>query len=478
MGLIKTALGSLGGNLADQWKEMIYCESIPADVLAVKGQKRTNERTYRTSNVKGDDNIITNGSIVVVNDGQCALIVEQGKIVDVVAEPGEFKYDNTLAPSILSGSLGKGIVDTFKNIGKRFTYGGDTGTDQRVYYFNTKEIIGNRYGTITPIPFRVVDANIGLDIDSSVRCNGEFSYKIVDPLLFYTHVCGNVEDDYSRDEIADQMRSELLTELQPAFARISAMGVRYSAIPAHTTEVVAALQESLSHKWGDLRGIQIVSFGVNAISLSPEDEQTIKQLQRTAVFRDPTMAAANLAGAQADAMVGAANNQGGFGAMGGFIGMGMAQNAGGMDAASLYNMGQQRQQPMPQQQMAAGGGFGAAAPQQQAPQQPSADEWTCPSCGTKNTAKFCMECGTPRPVEAPQPKYRCDKCGWVPEDQSKPPKFCPECGDPFDDADVVGAAPTPPEYQCSQCGWNPPDPTNPPKFCPECGHRFDDSDIK
>ena len=459
MGLIKAALGSAGGALADQWKEMIYCESIPADVLVRKGQKRTGGRS---GNTKGSDNVITNGSIVIVNDGQCMVIVEQGKVVEFCAEPGEFTYDTSLAPSMFTGGLGKGLLDTFKNIGKRFTFGGDTGVDQRVYYFNTKEIVGNKYGTANPVPFRVVDRNIGLDIDISVRCNGEYSYKIVDPLLFYTNVCGNVEGDYNRSEIQGMLRTELLTALQPAFAKISAEGVRYSAVPAHTAELAEALNEQLSAKWTELRGLKIVSFGVSTIVADAEDEQMIKDLQKTAVMRDPRMAAAMLTNAQADAMVGAANNA--SGAMLGFAGMNMANGMGGVNAASLYQMGGQ------QPGMGGMGGMGQSQQPQGGPAAPAAapaaDSWTCPSCGASNTGKFCMECGHPKPAPQPKPasgSWTCPSCG-----ASNTGKFCMECGTPR-----PAAAP---HFRCDKCGWEPADPNNIPKFCPNCGDPFDEND--
>lgn len=259
MGLIKAALGAAGGVLADQWKEYFYCESIPADILAVKGQKRT---SGRSSNTKGSDNIITNGSIIAVADGQCMLIVEQGKVVEVCAEPGEFTFDASTEPSIFSGDLGESIGQVFQTIGKRFTFGGEAPKDQRVYYFNTKELIGNKYGTASPVPFRVVDQRAGIDIDISIRCFGEYSYRVTNPLLFYTNVCGNVEAGYERSQIDSQLKTELLTALQPAFARISDMGIRYSALPGHTTELAQAHNEELSAKWRDLRGLEIVSFGV------------------------------------------------------------------------------------------------------------------------------------------------------------------------------------------------------------------------
>ncbi|MBE6705796.1 MAG: SPFH domain-containing protein, partial [Ruminococcaceae bacterium] len=194
MGLIKAGLGALGGTLADQWKEFFYCEALSNDVLMVKGQKQI---TGRSSNTKGNDNIISNGSGIAVADGQAMMIVEQGKVVEFCAEPGEFTYDSSSEPSIFAGNLGQSILDTFKTIGKRFAYGGDTGKDQRVYYFNTKEIMGNKYGTATPIPFRVVvNEQMGLKLSVDIRCNGEYTYKMVNPMLFYTNFAGNVSDEY------------------------------------------------------------------------------------------------------------------------------------------------------------------------------------------------------------------------------------------------------------------------------------------
>ena len=413
MGLIKAIGGAVGGVLADQWKEYFYCDALPVDILARKGEKRV---SGRSSNTKGSDNIISNGSVIAVADGQCMCIVEQGKVVDICAEPGEYTYDMSTEPSIFTGKLGTSIVETFKTIGKRFTFGGDTGKDQRVYYFNTKELVGNKYGTPSPVPFRVVDERAGIDIDISIRCFGEYSYHLCDPILFYTNVCGNVAYEYNRSEIEGQLKSELLTALQPAFAKISGMGIRYSALPGHTEEMATALNEVLSEKWSGLRGIEIVSFGVSSVKADEEDEKMIKELQRNAAFMDPTRAAAYLVGAQAAAMQSAAANEGAGAAMA-FMGMGMAQNAGGINAQNLYAMGQQQaaQQPQP------------------APAAPAADGWTC-ACGAVNTGKFCSNCGAKKPAGIPQ--YKCDKCGWEPEDPKNLPKFCPECGDPFGDEDI------------------------------------------
>ncbi len=411
MGLISAALGSAGSVLADQWKEFFYCEALPDNVLAVKGVKQG-------KNNHGGDNIITNGSTIVVADGQCMIIVDQGKVVDLCAEPGEYVYDMSSEPSVFTGDLGQSVKEVFKNIGKRFTYGGIAPKDQRIYYFNTRELTGNKYGTPSPVPFRVVDRNIGLDVDIAIRCFGEYSIRLCNPILFYTNVCGNVTAPYTTDKLLGQMKTELLTALQPAFARLSEQGIRYSALPGHTMELADALNDVLSAKWRDLRGIEIVSFGVSSVKASEEDEAMIKELQRNAAFRDPTMAAAHLVGAQAAAMQAAAKNQGG--AAMAFMGMNMAAQAGGVNAQNLYAMGQQTPAP-------------AAAP---APAASDANSWFCPACGTPNKGKFCTECGAKKPAGAPQ--YRCDKCGWEPADPAHPPKFCPECGDPFGDDDIVG----------------------------------------
>lgn len=460
MGLIKAISGAIRGVTADQWKEYFYCDALENDVLVTKGQKRTNSR-FGSKN-DGNDNLITNGSVVAVNEGQCMIIVDQGEVVEFCAEAGEFMYDTSSEPSLLHGDLGENIGKTFAQIGKRFTFGGDTGKDQRVYFFNTKEIMGNKYGTANPVPFRVVDNNIGLDVDISVRCNGEYSYQIFDPILFYTHVCGNVKDEYTRDKIDSQLKSELMTALQPAFAEISAMGIRYSAVPAHALEVADALNKVLSEKWGELRGIKIVSFGVNTIKASEEDEQMIKELQKTAVLRNPNMAAATLVGAQAEAMKSAASNTS-TGPMMAFAGMNMATQAGGMDANALFAMGQQQNNTPPVNPTPAAPSPAPAAPVSPAAPaaEASANSWTC-SCGKVNTGKFCVECGTPKP--APVEGWTCS-CGAVNQG-----KFCQECG-----ARKPADAPL---YRCDKCGWQPEDPQHPPKFCPECGDVFDENDIQ
>ncbi len=464
MGLIKAGLGALGGVLADQWKEFFYCESIPNDILMVKGQKKIGNRS---SNTKGSDNIISNGSGIAVADGQCMIIVDQGKVVEVCAEPGEFTWNSSTEPSIFAGSLGESIIETFKAIGKRFTYGGDTGKDQRVYYFNTKEILDNKFGTANPISFRVVDSRINFDVDVSLRCNGVYTFRLTDPLKFYTTVGGNVTESYSKLELRDTMKTEFLSALGPALAKLSALELRPNQIPAHTSELEVFLNEELAAEWG-ARGIGDIKVAINPPTLTEEDQELLKTAQKTAMYRDPTMAAATLVGAQADAMKSAASNEGG--AMTGFMGMGMAMNAGGVNAQNLFAMGQQQ---FAAQTSAQSNGWkcscGAVATGKFCPEcgakkpeaKPAEGEWTC-KCGTKNTGKFCRECGAKKPeaVEG----WTC-ACGAVNKG-----KFCSECG-----AKKPAEAPL---YQCDKCGWKPADPMNLPKFCPECGDRFDDADIK
>ena len=415
MGLLKAGIGAASGVLADQWREYFYCDSLSSDILMKKGEKRVGGRS---SNTRGSDNIISNGSIIAVNEGQCMIITDQGKITEICADAGEFVYDSSTEPSVFYGGFGEGVKKSFEALGKRFTFGGDTAKDQRVYFFNTKEITDNKFGTQNPIPFRVtVDENLGYKLSVDLRCNGVYSYKITNPLLFYTNVCGNVEQAYERSEIDSQLKSEFVSALQPAFARLSTFEMRPNQIPAHTIELCDLMNETLTRKWSELRGISVVSIAMNSVSIPEEDAEKLKELQRAAALANPALAAGAVIGAQTDAMRTAAGNS--SGAMAGFMGMGMAANAGGANAQALYGMAAAQQQ--------------AAAPAQAAPAQPSS-AWTC-SCGTTSTDNFCPECGKPRPTGAP--RYRCDKCGWVPADQSQPPKFCPKCGDPFNDNDKV-----------------------------------------
>lgn len=465
MGLIKAGIGALGGTLADQWKEFFYCDALDNNVLMKKGSKRTSSRS---SNTKGEDNIISNGSVIAVADGQCMLIVEQGKVVEVCAEPGEFTYDTSTEPSIFAGSLGKSIIETFKTIGKRFTFGGDTGKDQRVYYFNTKEILNNKFGTPSPIMFDVVNKEIGMRRTVQVRCNGIYSYMITNPLLFYTKVCGNVKDEYTRDMIDSQLKTEFIDALQPALGAMSELGLRPAQLPAKAKELKTAMDEALKRDWSENRGLSIGTIALNPITLTDEDMKKINEMEDSASYgSNPYMMAGRMTNATANAMESAAQND--SGAMTGFMGMGMAGNAmgGGFNAAQqLFNMGQQQQAQQQAENSwkctcgaTASGKFctecGAKKPEpvrndawkcacgatvsgkfctECGAKKPVSEGWTC-ACGAVNKGKFCPECGAKKPAGVPQ--YKCDKCGWEPEKGANPPKFCPECGDPFDNGDIL-----------------------------------------
>ena len=457
MGLIRLAkigADAIGSTLGDQWLEYFYCDSIDSDTLMVKGQKKVNDgHNYNTKGMQ--DNIISNGSVIAVNEGQCMMIVDNGKIVDICAEAGEFKYDNSTEPSIFAGNFLQSLGQTAVTAWRRFTFGGNAGKDQRVYYFNTKEIMNNLYGTATPIPFRVVDNKIGLDLDTELKCNGKYSFHIADPVVFYTKVCGNVKDSYNKTELTSFMKDEMITALQPALGELSAQGIRYSELPRSTKELVNALNTELSEQWMAARGIEMVSITFNP-SLPKDVSEMIRARQNEAVYKDPNMAAAGIAAAQMEAMKSAASNTS-TGPMMAFAGMNMAQMAGGMNAGNLFAMGQQQQQASPAQ----------TAPAQAAPAAPAGGAaepilgWTC-SCGkADNRGKFCVECGSPKPAEA---GWTCS-CGQVNQG-----KFCCNCGKKKPE----GA----PLYKCDKCGWEPEDPTHPPKFCPECGDVFDENDIK
>ncbi len=488
MGLIKAGMGAVGGVLADQWKEYFYCEGMTPDVLMIKGQKRISSQG-RSSNTSAEDNIISNGSVIAVNVGQCMMIVEQGKVVDLCAEPGEYTYDKSTEPSVFTGDLKESVIQVFQRVGKRFTFGGDTGKDQRVYYFNTKEIIGNKYGTPAEIPFKVIEENTGRSLPVRIRCFGEYSYKIVDPILFYSTISGNAPEQYLRSQWDSQLKSELLTALQPAFGKISAQRIDYTELPARTMELADALNDVLSNKWRDLRGIEIVSFGINSIKANEEDEAKLQKVAMGAMMTDPNMRMGILTDATADGIRNAsANEGGGMGPMGAFIGMGMANMAGGMAMGNAYGPAgqyppQYGQQPYGQPPLQ------TAPPQAAAPA--AAAGWAC-SCGhTGNTGKFCANCGQPKPEPKPAGGWDC-ACGA----KGNTGKFCANCGKPQPAAPAGWTCSCgsvnqgqfcpncgsrkpaeAPLYKCDKCGWEPQDPHNPPKFCPQCGDPFNEGDI-
>lgn len=439
MGLIKAGIGALGGTLADQWKEFFYCESLPNNVLMRKGEKRV---SGRSSNTKASDNVISNGSGVAVADGQAMIIVENGKIVEFCAEPGEFTYRTDLEPSIFTGKLGDSIKATFKELGKRFTYGGEAAKDQRVYYFNTKEILDNKFGTANPIIFEVVNKRINMSRTVQIRCNGVYTYVISDPIKFYTRLCGNVDYEFTRDQIDGQLKVEFVDALQPALGALAEQELRPAQIPAKANELKTAMNDALRQEWIENRGISVGKIALNPITLTDDDMKKINEMEDAAsVGSNPFMMAGRMTNATADAMQTAAGNS--AGAMTGFMGMGMVGmgGQGGFGAAqNLYNMGAQQQQQQAQMQQ---------AQMQQTQQQPQAGGWTCPTCGKSVVGNFCQECGTKKP--APASGWTCTQCG-----QAVTGNFCPNCGTKKPAADWI----------CPNCGK-----TVTGNFCPDCGTK-------
>ncbi len=425
MGLIRALTGSVGGTMADQWKEYFYCDSLDADTLAAKGKKRTGSRS---SNTKGSDNIISNGSGIVVNEGQCMMIVDQGRVVELCAESGEFIYDKSSESSIFYGSLGKGILDLFRTMGRRFTYGGDEGKDQRVYYFNTKEIVGNKFGTANPVPFRVVDASLNLDLDASLRCSGVYSYKITNPMAFYTNLCGNMSESYKRSEIDSQLKSEFISALQPSFGALSELSLRPYQIVSHTKELEEALNRELSEKWSSERGLSISSVAISSLTVPDDVTKMIQDAQKAYMMSFSQMAAGTMVEATASAMKGAANNPGG--AFAGFVGLNAASNVGGIDVNSLLKKGSESEKKKKNSWVCSCGktNEGLFCSECGKKRQEEKKSWTC-SCGAENNGLFCTECGKKKP-EA----LKCPNCGYV-SPQGSAPKFCPMCGTKFDAGD-------------------------------------------
>ena len=445
MGLIKAALVGASQTLADTWLEFFVCESIPTDCLVVRGKKQLGKHS---SNTKGNDNVISDGSGIVVHEGQAMIMVDQGVVTEIATEPGVYKYETGTAPSIFSSTFGAGLKATFKEMWERIKYGGTAAKDQRIYFFNMKEILDNKFGTQNPVPFRMAYQDLGRSFTVGVRCNGIYSYKIADPVLFYVNVCGNVTDRYMRSELDNQLKSEFLDSLQPAFAAISASGIRYDELPGRQREVKAAIETEVNPIWNEKRGLKIWTVNINSATISEEDTKRIQEFEDRAWNHDPGNAAATLVEAQAQAMQNAANNPNG--AAMGLFGMGMAQQMGGANAQGLFGMAQQNQPQQPVQPTPPTGGA------------PAADSWKC-ACGATNTGKFCPSCGKPKPVQLTPDGWTCE-CGAVNKG-----KFCSECGKKKPE----GA----PLYKCDKCGWEPEDPFNPPKFCAECGDPFTDDDI-
>ena len=406
MGLIKAALAAGSSTLADQWLEYIYCERMDDDVLMRRGIPKNGG-----SNTKGTENIITNGSKIVVGEDQFLIVVADGKIVDFTAEAGNYTFDQGTEPSMFYGGFGKGLINTFKKFGERFTTGGIAPHDQRAYFVNTRLIKGNKFGTTTPIPFR--DSEFGMTVD--IRCYGEYVMKITDPLAFYHSYGGNIEGDYVIDDsFKDTFLADFLQALNPALAKVAAQKVSYDMLPGAVPEVSAAVKECLEDTWGS-QGINVERVSIASATPTEESAEMIKAAQGDRLYAmNPAMQGARANAAASEAIKTAAGNE--AGAMTGFMGMGMINQGGAMFGA---NMSAQSQANQGMDSMnVVGGGVSEPAPKEEV------EGVACPNCGSIITGKFCTECGEKKPEE-PQEKF-CPGCG---EKVDPNAKFCMNCGE-------------------------------------------------
>ena len=202
MGLFKEEKEAIGTTMHDQWKDIISCENMTNDVLMMRKTTDTGE--------------ITKKSIIRVLPGQCAVIIQNGKVLDATAEEGDYLFDESLTPSFFAGNFGA----VFKDMWQRFTFGGGTPNKQAVYFFNLKEIMDNKFGTATPIPYQDWSHPIPNQMTGGVsplavkvKCYGKYTFKITDPALFLREIAGTAEK-YTKEEIEDQMRSEVIAVFQ------------------------------------------------------------------------------------------------------------------------------------------------------------------------------------------------------------------------------------------------------------------------
>lgn len=460
MGLINAATTSVQNIFADTWRDYFICNDLDNETLMLEGKKKVGGKS---SNKKGNDNIISNGSIIAVHEKQCMIIVDQGAIVELCAEPGEFIYDSSTEPSFFYGGLGKSIVDSIKTIGRRISFGGDTAREQRVYFINLHPITGNKFGTSEPIPFTLIEPTYKVAMEFKLRCNGEYQFEITDPLAFY-RFAGNVEE-FPTSRIVTDFRTPFMGGLGGAISNLTMQGISYTAIRSHDAELTEAMNQALA-EYTQEKGITIKHIFINSISMPEELQKQYDAIQFNKIRSiDPNQLMADQVMGSVEALKAAASNENG--AINGFLGMGMAMNqmgqmgmnpmgmAGGMNGMQPNAMMQQnmmQQSPIVQQAQAA-----------PVPQAPAGDGWKC-ACGEINTTNFCAKCGAKKPTPAAEEGWTCE-CGAVNRGN-----FCPDCGKKR----PAGA----PLYRCDKCGWEPADPKNPPKFCPECGDPFTDGDIQ
>ena len=394
MGLIKSAIGAIGGTLHDQWKDVISCENMENDILMKK--------------ITTDSGIISKNSIIRVMPGQCAIIVQNGKVLDGSAEEGDYTFNESTTPSFFGGDFG----EVFKEMWKRFSFGGVASDSQAVYFFNTKEIIDNKFGTATPIPFQdwshpVPNQMTGgiIPLAVKVKCYGKFSFKISDPSKFMNEIAGTA-DIYKKEQVIEQLRTEIISTFQNILNELGTEKYKVPVLelPSQTDEIKEMMDERVYDKSLRDRGLTIITFLIESVSLDEKSEDYINNYILSA---NDKMQQGTLTGAYAEAVKNAANNSNG--SANGFMGIGMMN-------------------------MASGGAFGAVTNNQNSTSKDNENsnvqnnssmketkEWICPNCGKENKGKFCLRCGTPNNKEK-----RCPKCGEPIQEEAA---FCPECGE-------------------------------------------------
>lgn len=364
MGLIKALTSSVSSGLGDQFKEFVECPQIENDVMIARGVVK-----HGSGNSNPSEGVISNGSAIVVPEGMAAAIIDNGKVVEFTAEAGTFTWDTSSEPSIFTGGLGKGIIDTIKTIGSRITFGGQTAKDQRVYYINIKPIPGNTFGSMQPEP--IYDPVYG---SVEITYNGEYTIKLDDPIvLFNTYVGANAADIVTYDDVFTStgqniLKSRFAQKISEAIAQVmEEQNISFNRIQGKKSEIIDKMNELLSNEWKEKYGLIILDVALR-VNASEESAKIVREMDAKVAetTRMGEVYSNNMTGTMAaatgEAMKGAASN--GNGAMMGFAGMNMAQGAG----ANV---------------------LGAAAGIAQAQ-----GTVVCPSCGANvNSANFCNQCG-------------------------------------------------------------------------------------
>ena len=432
MGLLKAIGSAVKGEISEQWLEVYEPSSMGDQTVFVPGI-----RIRKGENVKGSDNIVSNGSIIHVYDNQFMMLVDGGKVVDYTAEPGYYTVDNSTAPSLFNGE----VIANLKDAWERIKFAGVTPREQKVYFINLQEIKGIKFGTRNPINYYDSFYNAELFI----RAHGTYSVKIVNPLQFYAEAVPRNRDRVEFTDISEQYVSEFLQALQASINQMSADGTRVSHVTSKAYELGKYMANVLDEDWNKTRGMEIQSVGIASVSYDDKSQELIEMRNQDAIYSNPDVARGYMVRSAGEAMKSAGANE--SGAMHGFLGMGMSMNASG------NMLGQMLTGNGADVQSGAGAILSTMAPPAQNQESTQFKEvsaekegWTC-DCGAVKSGKFCPECGKAAPV--PANTWTCE-CGSV-----NSGKFCPECGKP---------APVPAEDWTCECGT-----VNSGKFCSECG---------